>query len=142
MCSVPASCYRTRKTLQVVSRSHPDLDYIFRRQMKHDSRGYEAHQPRSRATTMQSQDKNEASCQPGCSHPDTALQRLRCHHTTPPTSTKSPGSPRTVTAKIPYICCCVSTTLGSTSTGGFIVGARSSPMSQASVANTSSLLDI
>ena len=54
----------------------------------------------------------------------------RHHHIALPANAISPGISRTVTRKMPRICSPVSETVGSTSTGGLIAGARSSRVSQ------------
>src|SRR5690348_9956972 len=113
--SDPCPCVRADKTLMVVSGSHLHLDDILQAQMHHHSAWLKTHQARIRAASVPGQDNNQAGREPYGSHPGSVLQRRRRHHTTPPIAITIPGNPRTVMMKIPYTCCCVSTTVGSTS---------------------------
>src|SRR6266545_2921035 len=91
----------------------------------------EAAQSRLRALALERQQAEESRCEHRCACPATILHARRRHQTKPPSSATEPGSRSTVAMKIQRTCAPVNATIGSTSTGGFMVGAFSSCMSQA-----------
>src|SRR6266545_3184287 len=110
--------------------------------LEHDPGGLEAHEAGVGPTPVGRERDDHGGGKHGRADPQRAVQRRRTHHTAPPRATTSPGNTRTANTKMARTCRLVSTTVGSTSTGGFIVGARSSPMSQATAASTRSLFDM
>src|SRR5262249_20436509 len=119
-----------------------DLDHGLPRDREPDPRGLEARETRGRPPTLESEHDDPSRARDPADRPRRARQRRRRHHTRPPETTGNPGKTSTVTRKIPCACRLVSATVGNTSTGGFIVGPRSSPTSHERAPRTRSLFDM
>ncbi len=105
---------------------HLERRNVLDRPVDQHARGLEAAQSGLRPFAVE-REQTEKSCGERCrDRPAPNLHARRRHQTKPPSSATDPGSNSTVTMKIQRTCAPVNATIGSTSTGGFMVGAFSS----------------